>query len=648
MEKTGVVDALGQVQLLLPAWITTALAANDRLKLYLSVLQAARHRATGPGAAPVDLTREAAAAGVDGAWVSEAVATATPDADGVHLPDLPRLRQLLAQDLKLMARPLIDGGHDQAGSHARRVSVWVARLDGMEGNRLEDAVLTALTAGRDTAPDGFHPLVMDLHKSLNRLATELADEQIDGAHVWAIADADRPRIAAFMRGLNRTRPLKFDHPGLETAVTRDGERLLIQNDIGTNDAHVLVVQVQDLRISLTYSDLHRQRFAFFQTMLGMIGAVWSDSESRRTRGLNAGEAYHVGTAIFDCADEAALLGALEGLAARIVFLIDWNRARKRLAPFVSKLDAIAVLTDAATREAGHMAWLVAGGPDLVHGAMQAVGPEYFRIGDRLDEVMGRTAAMAFLVELMVRAREALLRNQPAGVVADDARVMLLAHLRHQVSEFEALADHAGFCHALAEGVRDGLIHGLEHDAATATAFADRAKTWERQADELVMRLREQADRQPHRLPMLRLIERADDVADALEEAAFLLSVIAEGHDQGWTPEVREVLRRLAETTFTAAQDHVRALAIARSLGPDGTADDHEDLVAVLWRIVGAERAADQLLRDVRRVLARHLTDAATLNLATDFAAALELATDALLVTGYGLRDLAFSRMGAGA
>ena len=111
-------------------------------------------------------------------------------------------------------------------------------------------------------------------------------------------------------------------------------------------------------------------------------------------------------------------------------------------------------------------------------------------------------------------KEALLRNQPAGVVADDARVMLLAHLRHQVSEFEALADHAGFCHALAEGVRDGLIHGLEHDATAATTFADRAKTWERQADELVMRLREQADRQPHRLPMLRLIERADDVADA--------------------------------------------------------------------------------------------------------------------------------------
>jgi hypothetical protein len=33
-------------------------------------------------------------------------------------------------------------------------------------------------------------------------------------------------------------------------------------------------------------------------------------------------------------------------------------------------------------------------------------------------------------------------------------------------------------------------------------------------------------------------------------------------------------------------------------------------------------------------------------LSTDFAAAIELATDALLATTYGLRHLAFSRLGA--
>ena len=41
MEKIDVVASLGQRRLLRPAWVKAALAANDRLKLYLSVLQAA-------------------------------------------------------------------------------------------------------------------------------------------------------------------------------------------------------------------------------------------------------------------------------------------------------------------------------------------------------------------------------------------------------------------------------------------------------------------------------------------------------------------------------------------------------------------------------------------------------------------------------
>jgi hypothetical protein len=57
-------------------------------------------------------------------------------------------------------------------------------------------------------------------------------------------------------------------------------------------------------------------------------------------------------------------------------------------------------------------------------------------------------------------------------------------------------------------------------------------------------------------------------------------------------------------------------------------------------VLNAERQCDVLLRDVRRALAEHVSDAATLNLSTDFAQALESATDWLLATGYGLRRLA--------
>jgi len=71
---------------------------------------------------------------------------------------------------------------------------------------------------------------MDLHKQINRLSVEMARELIDGAHVWHLQPADHALVAAFMRGLNHTAGLKFDHPGLDTAATRDGDRLTLTGD----------------------------------------------------------------------------------------------------------------------------------------------------------------------------------------------------------------------------------------------------------------------------------------------------------------------------------------------------------------------------------------------------------------------------------
>jgi uncharacterized protein Yka (UPF0111/DUF47 family) len=142
-----------------------------------------------------------------------------------------------------------------------------------------------------------------------------------------------------------------------------------------------------------------------------------------------------------------------------------------------------------------------------------------------------------------------------------------------------------------------------------------------------------------------MIERADDVADYLEESAFLLSMIAEDHHQGWNREVRRVMQLLADEVLTAVQDHVKALVIACTFNEQSSGEDHEDFVAALWRVLNAERQCDSLLRDVRRTLAQHISDAATLTLSTEFAVSLERATDALLATGYRLRKLALSRAG---
>lgn len=646
MEKTDAVAALGHDRLLAPARIEAALAANDRLKFTLTVLQAAAAHAADLASVPLDLRRDYAVARMAAPWMLEVPASAWSRDGQLHLDELGKLCDVLRADIQVMARPLAAGDSTAHRELLARVSAWNAWLAARDGTELADHDLVSLTSGKRGGEDSFHLLVMDLHKALNRLAAEVSSETIDGAHVWSLKAADRPLVAAFMRGLNRTRGLKFDHPGLDTAATRDGERLLIQNDIGTNDAHVLVIQVEGAAITLTYADLHDRRFAFFQGLLAAIGAVWSDVHARTTAGLNAGQDYTIGTARFDGADEPALLAALEGLAARIVFLIDWNRARKRLNRLVNNTIALQVLTEAARLEVGHMGWLLAGAERSVFVAMESLGPGYFRLGDRLHTVLGVDEARTFLVEALSLAKAGMQAGRAQGQIADQTRLLLARYVSRHHDEFAALQDHAAFCHALAENLRDALAHGQERDREAARKLASRAQGWERKADQLVIRLRDEAARNPHRSAYLRVIEHADDAADALEEAAFLLSLIAEDRHKGWNDDIRGGLLRLAGQVLEAVQDHVRVIAIARALSEDSTAEDEAAFLAACWRVVDAERACDALTREVRRLLVGRIEDAATLQLATDFASALEESTDALLRTGHALRELVLARIGA--
>jgi len=676
MEKQDAVASLDQASpglssLLQPSRVRAALKANDRLKLYLTVLQAAAAHARAPRDVSLDLTREIAAAGIglreDADWLHDLPTTASLQGDTVQLPDLAKLAQRLHDDLATMARPLVEGPAADTAL-ATRVAHWQDHLGHLRAPSLSGPALLALTHGQRDHGDSLHLTVMDLHKALNRLAARLATDTIAGAHAWQLADdgSDTARIAAFMRGLNSTRALKLEHPGLDTAATRDGKQLLIQNDIGTNDAHVLVIQVDTAVrkpvITLTYSDLHRQRFAFFQQQLAEVGAEWTDTGPRTTTGLNEGAAYHVGTARFEAKGEAQLAQQLEGIGERIVFLIDWNRARKRLLPFVDKEAAIAVLVAAAKQRSGHMAWLSAGGERLVWNAMAAQGAGVFRLGDRLDEVLGDEAARDFLIEVLALAHRAVQHQQPVALVADETRALLARRLQGRRGEFDLLEEHAGLCHALAQGLRDALAHGNERDAETCARLAARAKTWERQADHLVMRARAQAERQPQWQALARLIERSDDVADALEEACFVLSLNADHfseakhtdghheHHHHWGPEVRETLTALANTVLTATQDHVKALAVARTLGETSDGADHGEFLAASWRVLQAERQCDELLRTARRALAhecRKHADAVALTLGNELAAAVEQASDALLALSYGLRERAFRRIEAG-
>ena len=645
MLKEKAVASLGKKSLLLPAWIKAALAANDRLKLYLSMLQSAAQHAAAPQAPVTDWGSELSQAGLhDLRWLQDLVKGAYFEERTLVSPQLAQLLDALAADLSIMARPICEGGRASQPALLARRDMWLQKLPAMsEKHGLDRESLTELTQGNRKSADSLHLLIMDMHKQLNAMASEISTENLDGAHVWQIKDADRPLIQAFMRGLHRTAPLKFSHPGLDTTATRDGSRLLIQNDIGTNDVHVLVIEVERHAINLTYSDLHAGRFDFFRHMLEALSYEWTVQEPMSTDGLNEGKPYQIGKAVFQARNSDLLMEGLEALASRIVFVIDWNRARKRLQNFVQKPQAHALLRRAAKEEWGHMAWLQAGGERLVFNAMQAVDNEAFRIGDRLDEVLGETVASEFLLDLMRISSLMLRQQQPVSLIADEARMLLARVLHQRTFEFDLLADHAAYCHALAQALSEALESG---SALNCADMVGRAKNWERQADHILMDARQRAEQQSRWLPVVDLLAKADDVADALEEASFMLSLTLVEPLSGLPLPVYEALRRLADTTLAALQDQVKAIEVARHISDQGDPADSDAFLQTLWRMLRAEKLCDELLRQARMTIVQSLHALpAEFFLANELASTIEQATDSLLAFGYALRQVVFAKTG---
>ena len=228
--KTQILSMIGETVLQPAACLNEALAANDRIKYLFSLLQMALAHAEHPETQAATLKRERVACGIDDPDLDTVVAGARMVGKSCRVPGAARILARIADDMRLMAAPVL----------AMKPELFAERLDGllhalpMPADDLldPDAICAMTQAGRD-GPDSIHHLVMDLHKRLNAMQAEVAEEMLDGAAVYNLAEADRPLVAAFMAGLNRTTKLKFNHSGLATTATRSGGRLVIQNDIGT-------------------------------------------------------------------------------------------------------------------------------------------------------------------------------------------------------------------------------------------------------------------------------------------------------------------------------------------------------------------------------------------------------------------------------
>ena len=640
--KQQIISSLGEKQLLLPGLVQSGLAANDRVKYFFTLLQLAKEQCEQPAANPADLQREREASGVRESEFDSVIAESrglpggrcrVPGAAAVLARVLGCLDEMLAP-VELAQELGLESG---APELRRRVAAVAKLARTARKDVLPAALISALTSADRKRGDTAHLLVMDLHKVLNRLQGELSRESVDGARVYGLRAAEKELVRAFMRGLNSTQALKLDHPGLGTTATLSGRQLVLQNDIGMTDAHVLVVHVSGLTATVTYSDVHLERLLFFQSLFEKFAVHWEETRSRRESGLNEGGIYHLCLGSYKARDREQLAQYLAFLGSRLVFLIDWNRARKRLRAFVRKRDGIAALRWAAENGYGHMAFLKVGGDLLIYDAMQFAIKGAPRFGENLCDMLGRERALAFLKFVVRTCAEGVLTAKPDSLIRDEVRAELANYFHSAERDlFELACEHAALLVELASAARDGVLQlQLAGSDAALARIAERAKAWETAADDLLNRVRAAVDHSAGAVFFKLLLEAADDVADSLEEAAFHFTLLP---PRAATGDAHGRLRALADLLVCGAQEYLKALTSARYVRRGADREDMRDFLEAVHRITTVEHQSDQAQRAIKAALLAAESDARSLFVLSEVARNLEEAADALMHSGLVLRD----------
>jgi len=552
----------------------------------------------------------------------------------VTVPGLRELGSGIWNDVVTMIRAVKAGDAARGDAAFERLSAIrrEAALGSSDAVELEEIAKLSRVSGGDG--DSLHRLIMDLHKSLNRLAAEHAEEVVAGAHVYGLLPEDRPTVEAFMRGVESTHGLKFSHPGLATTAMRSPARLTIQNDLGETEAHVVVIAVETGAVTITYTDIHRARARFFTELLREFPVQWSGLERKSSQSLGDNEGFYLVTGRYLSNDDERRNGFIERVGASLVFLIDWNKARKVLRTFVSNKDAIRVLEWAVRHRFGHRGFLELGGSELVASAVHHAAPTRIGFGERLDHALGREAAADFLKAVLRVSAEALLEGSSIRLARDRIEADLIRHLeRVDTAPMAVVVRQAGLAREIAAAIAHAIAEQQAHRPFDRKALAKMARRIEEKADRIALEARREIARLDADAEIERLVNRVEEAIDDLEQAAFIASLTP----NDLSSELLKSLAELCSAAVSGTEAAVAGVAAAAEVS-EGQRVDSEDALAAVARLIEIEHEADTAERVVTAVVLSSDFDLKTALSALDLARALERATDRLAGFGHLLRE----------
>jgi hypothetical protein len=635
--KVAIIEQIGERGLLLPELIGRGLIANDRVTYFLTLLQSAQARAQDPQQPASNLRVQREASGVADVSLDRVVEGSVDRGNQTtYIPGACVIIDRLFEELRRMVMALEAAGqarpavNERAALYKRRLEELNASVPCSADDLVTDATISGLASLSRNGHDTVHQLIVDLQAELGNLQSDVLPENVNGARAYGLAESDRGLVSAFMAGISETAGLKFDHPGLGTTAARDGAWLSIQNDLGSTEAHVVVLHVADLGVTITYTDVHRSRVRFFQDLLLKYAVTWTAAPA------TPDSLYEMTEGQYIAGSPEQLASFLTFVGSRLVFLIDWNRARKRLARLVSKSEAVALLKWAADNNVGHRAFLQAGDIRLVETAFERAVPLQTRLGARLDELLGRQAARLFLMSVLRTAAAGLAAGQSTRLIEDKVEAELLRYLetpeRHVLA---GIAEHATMIAALADRVRHEFTLRKNHEAGDhAPRTSELAHAWGARADDMLRHETRYMESSGGGHQLRPLLTEAGGAASALEETAFMLPLIPGAID----PKVLSLLEGLADQVGATAREYVRCLEEGKDLSRSSDRRDVDSFLVTVDRLAALGRQTNTSRRALTERILRGSGDCQELYVLTTLADGFERAASMLARCGSIVRD----------
>jgi uncharacterized protein Yka (UPF0111/DUF47 family) len=360
-----------------------------------------------------------------------------------------------------------------------------------------------------------------------------------------------------------------------------------------------------------------------------FAAKWSGLDRKNVDGLGDEGVFYLVTGRYEAESPERRDAFLAAVGAGLVFLIDWNKARKVLRSWVSNSDSIRILDWAARRRVGHRAFLELGGAELVAAAVRHAASRRIGFGERLDVVLGRDNTVDFLKSVLRISTHALLQGQSIRLIRDHIEADLDRHLERVDSALLAIVvRQAGLAHDIAAAISRCICDLQSGQPVDSTALARRARHMEEKADRILIEARGEIARFDGGATIEQLVNRIEETVDELEQAAFFASLLPQRID----PAALAVLAKLCAAAVAGTKAAASGVAAA-SEAPEGRRADFEDALAAVGRLTDVEHMADDYEREITTLTFKGGTDLRASLSVLELARAIERATDRL--AGFG-------------